>query len=90
MVISGPYSTAKQFATAVKNCMTVNFFNKLKRVCKYEVAQAGVKDFSSYDLLVATCKGTSAEKALPDALRPFVDSVRDELGLRGKPSFVID
>ena len=32
---------ATQFATAVKNCMTVNFFSKLKRVCKYEVAQAG-------------------------------------------------
>jgi len=80
-----------QFATAVKNALTVNFFAKLKRVCRYEVAEAGVKDFSGYDLLVATCRGAAAsEKPLPAALRPFVDSVRDALGLRDKKSFVVD
>jgi len=79
-----------QFGTAVKNCLVVNFFAKLKRVCKYEVARLGIKDFSSFDLLIATCKGTSAEKALPEALKPFVDSVRGVLGLQNKPAFVID
>ena len=58
---------AKQFATAVENCLTVNFFAKLKRVCCYEAE--GHANLSGYDLLVATCRGTIAP--LPAELRPF-------------------
>ena len=83
---------AVQLSTAVKNCLKVNFFAKLKRVFRYEVAEAGVKGFSGYDLLVATCRGgaSGADKPLPEALRPFVDSVRDALGLQDKKSFVVE
>ena len=79
---------AKQFSTAVENALTVNFFEKLKRVCRYEVENSGVKDFTSYDLLLATCNEKS-EKVLPEELRSFVDGVREALGLVDKPSVVI-
>ena len=75
---------AKQFATAVDNTLSVNFFKKLQRVCRYEVAESGIKDFSGYDLLVATCNGGSncgSQKVLPEELRPFVDGVRGALGV---------
>ena len=81
---------ARQLSTAVKNALKVNFFAKLHRVCRYEVAEANVKGFSGYDLLVATCRGTSDEKTLPEVLRPFVNGVRDSLGLKAKEAFVIE
>jgi len=71
---------AKQFSTCVENALTVNFFAKLKRVCKYQIASCKVKDFSSYDLLKAICND-NVEKPTPEILQEFVDNVRGSLGI---------
>ena len=80
---------AVQFSTAVENAMTVNFFTKIKRVCKYEVAVSGASDFGAYDLLKAVCN-TNVVKVTPCQLRPFVNELRETMGLAGKPDFSVD
>ena len=74
---------------AVENAMTVNFFAKMKRVCKYEVAVSGASDFGAYDLLKAVCN-TNVVKVTPCQLRPFVDELRETMGLSGNPDFSVD
>ena len=76
---------AVQFSTAVENCLTVNFFAKLKRVCGYEVAEH--KNITGYELLVATCKGTV--DGLPENLQSFAKSIRAALGLKDADKTVI-
>ena len=77
---------AIQFSTAIENAMTVNFFAKLKRLCKNEVRVSNIKDFNSYDLLKAICKN-NVVKETPDHFDEVIEDIRDALGV--EESFVI-
>lgn len=90
---------AIQFKTSVKNAMTVNFFVKLRRVCRNEVAaydnDQGKKKadgaFSGFDLFQATVQGTTYDGVpVPEKHKSFVHDVREKLGLQGMPAMVVD
>ena len=92
---------AIQFKTAVTNALTVNFFEKLRRVCRNEVSAAAASndrekgddnnDFTGFDLFQATVQGSKYDgTTVPENLKSFVHDVRGKLGLHGKPSLVVD
>ena len=81
---------AIQFKTAVLNCQTVHFFDKLQRLCRLKVAEHDHPGgATAHSLLLAVCNNASKE-GWPNDLAEFVKTARQKLGLGGRPNVKVD
>ena len=81
---------AIQLKTAVCNSQTVNFFDKMKRLCRLKVAEHDHPGgATAYSLLMAVCNNEPKE-GWPEDLVAFVKTAREKLGLGNKPDVKVD
>jgi len=73
--------SAIQFKTSVKNLLTVNFFAKLERLCKYVANKDPDIAVSKYTLFNALRKNNTPSNWSSD-VREFIQSVRSQLHLK--------